>query len=196
MQELIMSRIHDLVLEYNQKLLSKGIQCSVSRKYFETQVDTRSHSTNAGLLDIIDHFLDERREKKYKNQNNRYHTVILTVSPADRSAVKPTQCKQYAFLMRKTERPHIGDAPEQRTYRPEKIVSNIEKRLQKILKQAETQSVDKVCKEALPDLLRYMFGRQYGYKKTILGKDRYVWDLLISGIVVLMAVLFLLICAL
>lgn len=193
MQEPIMDNVRNLINRYDKELIEKGIRCSVSKRYFETDVQARQTTSlsNTAIFHAIDVCLDERREKKYyKHQRNQYHCVILCFSPLETGLVEKTACRDYAFLLRKVERPHTGVVPEKQTYQEEKVLRQIEKRIQKVLRKAETQSVEVICKDTWRDaVFRYILSDKYAYKQTILHKEQSTWELISLVITVLIAVI-------
>jgi len=192
MQE-IKNQAQALVDKYNDQLAAFGIRVALSKKYFESAVPTRStYSFYAAvsLLNHIDaHFDRKREEKKYKHERNKYHCLVLSVLPIDKKAVHRDHCKDYAFVLRKLERAHIGDEPQRVVYEEHKILKKIEKRLQKTLKKAQKAGIMSACKNTFLDVLRYCTLQSYAYKKRIHGKDRLFWDMIVIASVVLLAIL-------
>lgn len=178
------NKINTLLSDYEEQLTVKGIKCTVSKRYFETKVSMRLHN-HSSLLYEADVYLAEKREnKKYKHQRNRYHCAVLRFSPIEKNTVKEKDCKEYSFIISKIERLQEGDAPKEHVYREEKILYRIEKLIKKILSKAEKKTAVKVCKENWTDVFRYLFtNNRYAYKKSILGKDIFFWELIFSGIV-------------
>lgn len=183
MHQLIIDRINALVGKYKEDLTERGIKCSVSKRYFESNTPIATYASS-NIFSMIDRYFAVRREnKKYKHQNNRYHAVVLCFLPTEKNLLKDAACKEYAFLLSKIERIEEGYAPKNKIFKEEKILNKIEKLIKKILRKAEKKSAKQVCKEAWYDVFRYIFNYEYGYKKCIFGKDRFVWELLFSGIV-------------
>ena len=182
-----MEKMKKLVENYNEKLAEKGIKCSASKRFYEEEVGERHN--NYGL---IERQIDKKREKKYRWQRNRYHVIILKVEPVDKSLVKKEYCREYAFLLSRVYRAHIGMEPKAVFISEETVLKMLEARLQKILKKAGKHSVCTVCRDTWRDVaFRYMISGKYGYKKKALGKDMYFWNTLflgIAGIVTLVAV--------
>ncbi len=76
-------------------------------------------------------------------------------------------------------------------YEEQKILSRIEKRINKILRKSQKNSPKKVCKDTLFDAIRYT-AQRYEYKRRFLNKERADWELflLISfGVLALIVVL-------
>ena len=73
------------------------------------------------------------------------------------------------------------------------MLANIERRILKILKKAKKRSPRKVCKDNFFDAVRYMTPK-YGYKKRILGRDTFTWDMIFGISIVALAILSILIC--
>lgn len=171
MSETIMDKVKALVADYAAPLAEAGLVCTTSKRYFEKRVMPHFH--RRGHFSFVEYHIDKRLERKYKNQHNRYHSVILRFAPTEQARNKRGNYKEYAFLLRKVERPHEGDAPEERVYREERILRKIEKRLQNMQKRP-------ACKDSLWDALRYTYSRKYGYKDEVLGMDKTSLDLTVS----------------
>ncbi len=171
-----------LVLEkYQTTLLEKGVQATLHRRYFETVVNKRrQHYTTPGF-DAIDRAIEGRREEqKYHHQKNRYQVLILRISPVQKGLVEKDRCREYAFWIRKTDRAHAGLAPEAVAYSEETLLRKLKKRLQALC--ARSLPPEKLCRDTFADLLRYLFSRKYGYKKTVLGLAVLTWDLIFTGV--------------
>lgn len=124
---------------------------------------------------------DRKKEnQKYKYERNKYHALVITVTPDEKSGLPLECCRDYAFVLKKVERAHIGEEPRRIAYAEEKILSKIESHILKILKKAERASTQKICKDTFGDVIRYTMKAKYGYKKHFLGKDRFTWDLLLG----------------
>lgn len=129
---------------------------------------------------------------KFKNERNKYHCIIISVLPIDKSLIRRECCKDYAFVYRKVERAHIGQPPQKITYEEGKLLRKIEKRVFKIIKNAEKHGVQKTCKDTFLDAIRYCSSSKYEYKGLVLGKERSLWELffiLIIGILAIALVL-------
>lgn len=181
MQKLI-DKVEALINEYNEELALTGIKIDVSKKFFETEVLPVHHiPARPGdvLMTEISRALDRRTEKKkgYKNQRNRYHLIILTPMPIDKDYIPKDHRKDYAYLVKKTERAYIGLKPINSVKKEKKILSRIEKRLQKIIKKAKKIGSAKFCKNSFSDAIRYSCFVAYEYKDKYFGKDRYFWKL-------------------
>ena len=177
----IKNQAQALVEEYNSRLTELGVKIELSKKYFEATVekrDTYHPQAGAKLLNDALAALDEKKERKYKRERNKYHCLILSLRPTDPKALPRELCKEYAFLLRKVEREHIGIAPEKVVYEENKILASVEKRLQKILKKAEKSTPKKVAEDTVWDALRYCATPKYTYKRKIRGRDRFFWYVL------------------
>lgn len=180
MQE-IKNKVLELVNSYKEQLTAKGIKITVSKRYMETAVGERSGGTgSSAIFNAIDRKNDRKKENEngYNYKRNNYHSIVLTISPLESKIVKNVDCKEYAFLIKKTERAHIGLEPQQKTYAESKILGKIEKRILKILKKAELKSVEEICKNTIFDACRYSHSPKYEYKTTFCGKDRFTWDMI------------------
>ena len=185
MHEQLISNIYAVVDKYEKQLSAKGIKCSVQKRYFETKVSQTSGS-RSNIFDIIHRSIAKKREEKqFKYQNNRYHCIVLRFSPIDDNILKTANCKEYSFCLNKVERTEIGYSPKNKTINEEKLLNKIEKTITKILKKAEKRNTIQLCKENWCDVSRYVMNSEYGYKKTILGKERIFWELIYSGVILL-----------
>lgn len=175
----------DIVKKYEKQLSENGISIAVSKRYFETKVDEYS-TYNPDLviraLNRAERRLYRKREKIYKNQPNRYHAVILTVLPSDKSILKRELCRDYAFVLSKTERAHKGLKPEQKDYEKQKIIAKIEKRIKKIINRSSKLLAKKVCKDTIFDVIRYTHSSKYAYKKKALGRDLSTWQCIFAAL--------------
>lgn len=174
------NKAQEILDRYEDRLLSAGIRIDLSKKYFESNVSDRQtyHPNNITMLiNVISKDVERKREKKYKRVPNRYHSLVLTVLPDDKKLIRCDLCRDWAFLLSKIERAHTGEAPQRVEYEENKVLSKIEKRVEKILKTAEEKGTQNACRDTVLDALRYMHSRKYAYKKTVLGKDRFFWDI-------------------
>lgn len=185
MQQLT-DKIESLIAEYTDALAEKGIVCSVSKKYFETKVPSVPHRASYTLLDDIHrHFAQRRENRHFKHQRNRQHCAVLCFYPADMTLLKKSECKEYAFMLYEISRPEEGIAPKERVHKGQKILRKIEKRIRKILISTKKKSLVRVCKCTKADYLRYFFRKEYGYMKTVNGRDRDFFDLVFSAVVLI-----------
>lgn len=183
MHEIMLDRIKTLLSSYEEQLVSRGIRCTVSKKYFETRVSVKTYGGSSLLYYADVHLAKKRENKKYKHQRNRYHCAVLCFSPIDNKALKVKDCKEYSFILSKIERLQEGNAPKERFCCEEKILQRIEKLINKILNKTEKKTAEKVCKENWTDVFRYIFtDNRYGYKKSVLGKDVFFWDIVFTCI--------------
>ncbi|MBR5523827.1 MAG: hypothetical protein IKU51_00975 [Clostridia bacterium] len=171
-----------LLAPYAERLAEKGVQIRISRRYFRTKVMERLGVDFTGIGAITDDLLraearKREKEKGYHYQRNQYRCLILSLCPIERGVLSDNQCKEYAFVIWKKERAYIGDKPVESVAGEEKWRTKVEKRLQKICDKAERYAPEKVCKDTLWDACRYVSSTKYGYKTTILGKDRSWIDL-------------------
>ena len=177
----IKEQVQALVDKYSPSLAEKGIKILVAKRYFEDKVDefySGTSSVGGSIFNSIERAHNRKTEnEKYHNERNKYHLIILTVVPCDNLNFPRSFCREYAFLLKKVERAHIGLEPNRVTYEEEKILKKIEKRILKILKKAEKIMPIKLCKDTVLDAVRYTHSSKYKYKKQVLGKDLSYWDL-------------------
>jgi hypothetical protein len=192
----IKEKVQALIDKYDSELSSKGIKILLSKRYFENAVEQRSGGHGiGGLLNSIERARDLKKEKElYKFQRNKYNCLVLTICPTEKGALRKDDYREYAFLLKKIERAHVGLEPRKIVYHEEKLLFKIEKQIIKILEKAEEGSARKVCQNNIIDALRYSTHTAYGYKDKFLGKDRLYWDTLLSSIVVCITILIILTC--
>ena len=171
-----------LIDKYTPELSSKGLKILLSKRYFESNVSERSsgHYATGMILNSIDRARDRKKEKEngYNYAKNRYHYFVLTVCPIKKNMIKREECRDYAFLLKKVERAHIGLEPRLIVAREEKVLSKIEKQILKILKKAEKRSAQKACQNTIIDAFRYAMHPKYEYKERFLGKGRFSWEMI------------------
>ena len=169
-----------LIDKHTPELSSKGLKILLSKRYFESAVMERSGVHGVGaIFDSIVRARDHKEEKEngYNYVKNRYHYFVLTVCPIEKNMIGREECRDYAFLLKKVERAHIGLEPRLIVSREEKLLSKIEKRILKILKKAEKRSAQKVCQNSIIDAFRYAMPK-HEYKKKFLGKGRFSWEMI------------------
>ncbi|MBQ3057122.1 MAG: hypothetical protein IJC95_06535 [Clostridia bacterium] len=167
--------------KYSSVLAAKGLKILLSKRYFELEVSERTGSHGIGaIFNSIDRAYDhkEERRKGYHYERNRYHYFVLAVCPIDKTALRREECREYAFAIKKVERPHIGIEPRRVNYKEDKILSKIEKRILKILKKSKVASPEAVYKNNILDAFRYAMHPKYEYKDRFLGKERFSWEMI------------------
>ena len=179
MQEMV-EKVNAVLEKYREQLENNGIKVTVSKRYFEESIGERIGNTgNTAIFNEIDRALDRKKEKKkgYHHIRNRYHVIVVSVIPVQKDIVRREYCRDYAFFIHKIERAHIGMDPKKYTCEEQKILSKMEKRINKILRKSQKSTPQKVCKDTLFDAIRYTASR-YGYKRRFLNKDRADWELI------------------
>lgn len=182
MQE-IKTKASALIDKYKERLESKGIRIILSKRYVEMEVEERSGGyANSGqaIFNIFERAYDRKKEKEkgYNFEKNKYHSIVITVTPLDKALVGVADCREYAFVLKKVVRAHLGQEPQKMSYQEEKILAKIEKRILKILKMADKSSAQKICQNTFWDACRYAHSPKYGYKTEFCGKERYTWDMI------------------
>jgi len=178
--------IEELIDKYESGLTSCGIKIEVSKRYFETNVGERygTYSAQTGVFNIIFDDMaranDRKREKKkgYNYQKNQYHCFVLSLIPLEKDLVKREFCKEYAFMLSKVERAHIGEEPRKVAYEEKRLLSKIEKRILKIIKKAKKTNAKQACEDTFYDALRYSNSKKYGYKSSFCGKSHFYWEMI------------------
>lgn len=194
MQE-IMKKAEALADRYREQLASAGVAVVLTERCTETEVEERSGgSTGVGqaLFAAVARAHDRNREeeKGYDYEDNRYRCLILRVVPLDTKLVSRTECREYAFVLEKTERAHLGQEPVTETCKEAELLAKVEKRILKILRRAEKKTPQKICKNTLWDAFRYMFSVRYAYKEYFCGKGRSAWEVIfpIAELLILVAI--------
>ena len=118
-----------LIDKYTPELSSKGLKILLSKRYFESEVVERIGATGTGaIFNSIEKAHDRKKEKhKYKYERNKYHTFIITVVPNEKSVLSHKCCRDYAFVLKKVERVHIGEEPRHVAYEEEAHIENAKK---------------------------------------------------------------------
>ena len=172
----IYDRVNELVEKYSDELAKRGIVCKVERKFFETTVHTKTN--NRDVFDIVENiYLEKKENKRYQGQNNRFVGVLMKFYPAKVGIVKIGDCREYFYTARKIHRHYRGVEPVERVYGDEKILAKIEKRILKVLRDADAKGIEFALKDRIFDVSRYMsFGGYEGpYKRKALGRDIDYW---------------------
>ena len=176
----IYKRASELIDTYKEQLAAKGIKIALSKKYVEIDVEEGSVGYNAGsaIFNIIEHAYRRKKEKAngYNFEENKYHSLVMTVIPLEKRLVNIEDCREYAFVVKKTERAHLGQEPEKKTYQEAQVLAKIEKRIRQILKKADKQTAQQICKNTFWDACRYSHSIKYEYKTRFCRKTRYDWD--------------------
>lgn len=178
-------KLQALIDKYDLDFSQKGLKIKLAKRYFETEVRERSGVTGAGaIFNSIDRARDHRTEKKngYNYERNKYQVIVISAIPVHRNILRREECRDYAFVLRKVERAHIGQEPRRITYQEDKILSRIEKRILKILKKAENTYPKKLCKNNIFDAFRYAMHPKYEYKERFLGKERFLWEMIFLAV--------------
>ncbi len=184
----------ELIHQYDDQLAAKGIKLVLSQKHVETDVPERSGGyadSKQAIFRIFERAYDRKKEKDkgYQFQKNQYHSLVIKVVPIDPKLVRNESCREYAFVCKKVERAHLGEAPQKSVYAEEKVLSKIEKRICKILKKSNRITAGQVCQDTVWDAFRYLCSPKYEYKNKFCGKDRDTWDMIFMFVIVSVAVL-------
>ncbi len=189
----IKTKIILLVDKYREQLASKGIKIVISKRHVETEVEERSGGyANAGqaIFNVFDRANDRKKEKEkgYNFEKNKYHSIVITVIPLDKTLVSVSDCREYAFVLKKVERAHLGLEPQKKIYQEEKVLAKIEKRILRILKKADKSCAQEIFKNTFWDACRYAHSPKYGYKTKFCGKERFTWDIIFMFLAVAIVV--------
>ena len=189
----IKTKALELIDKYKERLESKGIKIVLSKRYTETEVEERADGyayAGQAIFNIFDRAIDRKKEKKkgYNFEKNKYHSIVITVLPLDKTLVSTVECREYAFVIKKVERAHLGQEPEKKNYQEAEVLEKIEKRILQILKKADKKSPQQVCKNSFWDACRYANSPKYGYKTKFCGKERFTWDMIFMFLAVTIVV--------
>jgi hypothetical protein len=194
----IRQRAQELIDKYEARLAACGIKIEITKRYFETNVCEESSYYRVGesnifniIFEHIERENNRKREKKkgYNYQKNQYHCLVLAVIPTEKKILKREFCKEYAFVLRKVERAYIGEKPKKSVYEENKVLAKIEKRILKTINKAKKTTAQKVCKDTLWDVLRYVYSNKYEYKSRFCGKYKFFWDIAAAGVIFIMLIL-------
>jgi len=185
----IKENVQKIVDQYEHQLSLRGIRLLVTKMYFENHVHEKYN--RSGIAETIERnwLRKQERKKGYHFQNNRYHCIVLTVLPVETNLLKKERCKQYAYVLRKVERAYVGEKPEKTAYEDNKVLNKIEKRIARILRDAQNRSPQEMCAETWRDAVRYLCAVKYSYKKKILGKERGALEIFLLVVFSLLAVI-------
>ncbi len=189
----IIDEVRALVEGYSDMLAEKGIGCTVSKKYFESDVSAVYNGVKKGLLNHIDEHISRRKERKYKYQPNSCNCIVLKFYPVEKTNLKKDNCKEYSFILSQKWRGHIGEEPIYYHKSNQILLSKIEKRLNNTIKKSAKTSCEQACKNNIIDIIRYLFSVKYGYMKHVDGKDRTMLDIAAMILIVIIVLLFVLI---
>ena len=181
-----------MISKYENAFFECGIKLEVSKKYCEEAVQEDTHENHGLASLLVDRFINifARRAEKAKGYNrirNRYHCLVISIVPIDKSKVPKDMCKEYSFFLKKIERKHIGLSPDEYISKERKLLEKIENRILSILKKAKRNGVKKVCHDTVLDAFRYFNSKKYKYKKRILGKEIWFWhivNIIVIGLLV------------
>ena len=179
----IKTKALELIDKYKERLESKGIKIVLSKRYTETEVEERADGyayAGQAIFNIFDRAIDRKKEKKkgYNFEKNKYHSIVITVLPLDKTLVSTVECREYAFVIKKVERAHLGQEPEKKNYQEAKVLEKIEKRILKIIKKAQKINAKQACEDTFYDALRYSNSKKYGYKSSFCGKSHFYWEMI------------------
>ncbi|MBQ4561548.1 MAG: hypothetical protein IJA55_04395 [Clostridia bacterium] len=165
-------KVRIITESYSEQLAQKGIACKVTKKYFETKTSPVYTGLRRGLINLIDEYISRKKEKKYSNQPNTHHCIIIKFYPIDSYDPKMQNCKEYSFILSQKWRAHIGDEPMLINRDEEILLTKIKRRIRKMINKATHSSPERTCKNCIIDIIRYLFSSKYGYMKNIAGKER------------------------
>ena len=194
MSDTLYDDVNKLINKYNTMMVERGIETTIHRRSFKKEVEPyRPYRPGGGrILDILEYLLISKKieKKKYHYIPNYYKLLVLQVNPISKTSANKKIYKKYAFLVYRLSRPHQGDKPIKRQPKEQAVIAKVEKRLKKLLKQAEKSTSSDWCRDTLWDALRYSFSYKYGYLEYYCGKSRFFWEMLWLFVVTLPVLLF------
>jgi len=191
MSDTLYENVSELIIQYNTMLIENGIEITIHRRSFTENVEKYNHYARYSLLNLLEYIFINKKieEKKYHHTPNRYKLLVLQVNPIKKTANKKDY-KKYAFLVYQFSRAHQGDKPIEWQYKEQSVIRKVEKRLKKLLKQAEKRTSPDLCSNTLWDALRYSVSKKYGYIENYCGKSRLFWEILCICVFTLPVLLF------
>ena len=186
MSDTLYDKVVELTNQYNTTLVEHGIEISMHRRSFKEEVKEYNYMGLHGFFNFLEYILVNKKieEKKYHHIPNRYKLLILQVSPISKTIANKKNCKKYAFLLYQLSRAHQGDKPIVWQRKEETVIARVEKRLKKLLRQAQKSTSPNWCNDTLVDALRYTLSKKYAYLEDYCGKSRDFWEILWLCIIV------------
>ena len=180
MSDTLYSKITELTNQYNAMLVEHGIEITMHRHSFKEEVENYNHLGSHGFLNMLEYIFINKKieEKKYHHIPNQYKSLVLQITPISKNIANKKDCKKYAFLVYQLSRAHQGDKPIEWQRKQQTVIAKVEKRLKKVLKQAQKQTSPSWCNDTLGDALRYTLFKKYYYLENYCGKSRYFWETL------------------
>jgi hypothetical protein len=180
MIDMLYSKVTELINQYNGMLIEHGIEITMRRHLFKEEVEAYNYQSRLGFLNMLEYIFINKKleEKKYHHIPNHYKLLVLQVNPTSKTISDKKDCKKYAFLVYQLSRAHQGDKPIEWQRKEQTVITNVETRLKKVLKQAQKSTSPNWCNDTLGDALRYTLSKKYGYLENYCGKNRYFWEIL------------------
>lgn len=186
MSDTLYDKVVELANQYNMTLMEHGVEISMHRRSFKEEVKEYSYMGLHGFFNFLEYILVNKKieEKKYHHIPNRYKLLILQVAPISKTIANKKNGKKYAFLLYQLSRAHQGDKPIEWQRKEEAVIARVEKRLKKLLRQAQKSTSPNWCNDTLVDALRYTLSKKYAYLEDYCGKSRDFWEILWLCIIV------------
>ena len=180
MKDTLYDQVVELTNQYNARLAEYGIEITMHRRSFKEEVREYNYMGLHGFFNYVEYLLFNKNieEKKYHYIPNRYKLLVLQVTPIAKTNAYKKNGKKYAFLLYLFARSHQGDKPVEWQRKEETVLAQVEKRLQKVLKQARKSASHNWCTDTLWDAMRYTLSKKYAYLEEYCGKSRSFWEIL------------------
>lgn len=192
MSDTLYENVTKLINQYNGMLVEHGIETTIHRRSFKEDVEPYNHYGEHSFLNSLEYLFINKKieEKKHHHTPNRYKLLVLQVNPISKTIANKKDCKKYAFWVYQLSRAYQGDKPIEWQRKEQSVIAKVEKRLKKLLKQAQKSTSPDWCGDTLCDALRYSLSKKYGYLENYCGKSRYFWEMLWICVVALPVLLF------
>lgn len=192
MSDTLYENVTKLIDQYNGMFVEHGIEITIHRRSFKEDIEAYNYQSQHSFLNMLEYiFINKKKEeKKYHHIPNQYKLLVLQAVPISKTIAAKKDCKKYAFLVYQLSRAYQGDKPIEWQHKEQSVIARVEKRLKKILKQAEKSTSTDSCSDTLWDALRYSFSKKYGYLENYCGKSRFFWETLWICVVALPVLLF------
>ena len=180
MSDILYSKVTELINQYNGMLVEHGIEITMHRRSFKEEVEAYNYQSRHSFLNVLEYIFINKKieEKQYHHIPNHYKLLVLQITPTSKTIADKKDCKKYAFLVYQLSRAHQGDKPIEWQRKEQTVITKVEKRLKKVLKQAQKSTSPNWCNDTLGDALRYTLSKKYGYLENYCGKSRYFWEIL------------------
>ncbi len=144
----ILKKVQELRDNYNDRLSSLGVKCSVYLKKF--------------CIFGYDGYRRIRISNK-PEKHSHYKVIVVRFIPLNSKSLKVEKCKEYSFMV------HYKKNKSDKFYSDTSILFLIEKLLNKTLNKLSRNTPKKVCSNKWYDFFRYAFLSKYRYMTKVFG---------------------------